>query len=533
MPSLPPLKWAQVFPCSIAQCRSVSMASNSQLISIESTNLSANPPPVRPEQKKSLRRNTLYNLGGGLASLLTGLITVPLLIHKIGTDRFGVLAIIWLFIGYFGFFDLGLSRATANQMAQIENSEDRANVFWTALLLNAGIGTLGGLGMWLAGQFIFAHALKMSPAMSVSVGTMMPWLGAAVPIVTITGVLTGTLEGCERFLLVNSIQVFGSVLLQLLPLIVAYWRGPDLNWLIGAAILSRVANTIPMMAGVLRVIRVGHPRLPSRRWAVTLFGYGSWVTVSNIITPIFTSVDKILIGGISGLSAVTYYSVPERLARQASIFPGALARTLFPRLSSGSCETAKATGSRALVILNAALTPITVLLVMAVQPFLAHWIDPGFAARSGPVGVVVSVSIWINGLAYVPYAFLDARGRPDITAAFHLIEILPHLLLLWWALHRFGLLGGAWALVVVSTLDAILLFWKSDLRIHAMPSFWAGLGWVSLALALSPTYVELRGWYYPMLVAIFSGSFVWAFHASEDLSHFVCQGLARLRQGIR
>lgn len=499
------------------------MASKDELALIETTSSSAIPPPG-----KSLKRNTLYNLGGSMTAMLVSLITVPLFIHKIGTERFGVLAIVWLFIGYFGLFDLGLSRATANQMAQLENAEDRSDVFWTALLLNAGIGVVGGLVMWLAGRLVFLHALKMSPAMSASVAVTMPWLGAAVPIITVTAVLTGVLEGCEQFLVVNSLQVLGSVLLQLLPLGVAYWRGPELNWLIGAAILSRVANTIPIMGAVLRVIHVGRPRLPARRWAAVLFGYGSWVTISNIIIPIFTSIDKFMIAGISGLSSVTYYSVPERLARQASIFPGALARSLFPRLSSGSHDVAKATGLRSLIALNAVLTPLTVLLVMAVRPFLAHWIGPGFSAVSGPVGAVVSVSIWINGLAYVPYALLDARGRPDLTAKFHLLEILPHLLLLWWALHRFGLLGGAFALVFLSTFDAALLFWKSDLRVHALPSCWIGLCWVILAFVLAPTYRTLHGWFYLVLGVALAASTFWALKTSDDVSQFIRQGLKKL-----
>ena len=500
------------------------MASKRELPLIENTDSS-----VASHPRKSLKRNTLYNLGGSLTAMLVSLITVPLFIHKIGTERFGVLAIVWLFIGYFGLFDLGLSRATANQMARLEDAEDRAEVFWTALLMNAGIGIIGGLIMWIAGRFVFLHALKMSPAMSASVAVMLPWLGAAVPIITVAAVLTGVLEGCDKFLAVNSLQVFGSVLLQALPLAVAYWRGPELNWLIGAAILARVTNTIPMMATVLRVIRVGHPRRPSRRWAATLFGYGSWVTISNIVIPIFTSIDKFMIGAISGLAAVTYYAVPERFARQASIFPAAMARTLFPRMSSGSHETAKATGHRSLIALNAVLTPLTVLLVMGIRPFLAHWIDPRFAAVAGPVGAVVSVSIWVNGLAYVPYAFLDARGRPDLTAKFHLIEVPPHLLLLWWALHRFGLIGGAVALVFVSLLDAALLFWKSDLRVHRIASCWVGLGWVSIAFALAPSYAALHGWFYVLVGLLVAGSAFWGLKVSEDVSGFVRGALAKLR----
>jgi O-antigen/teichoic acid export membrane protein len=480
-------------------------------------------------QRSRFRRNTLYNLCGSLLSMAAALITVPLFIHKIGTEKYGVLAIVWLFIGYFGVFDLGLSRATANQIAKLKDDRDRASVFWTAILLNAVIGVVGGIVLYLVGGLLFRFTLKMPGSMRASAISMMPWLAAAVPVATITGVLTGTLEGCERFLSVNILQVCGSILLQVVPLTVAFLLGSNLEWLIGSAILARLVTTLPFFVSTVRTLPVGRPQIPSRRWAKVLFGYGAWVTVSNIIAPVFNSVDKFMIGGISGLSSVTYYSVPERLSRQASIFPGALARTLFPRLSAGEHQDAKETAKRSLIALLAVLTPITGLAVLGIRPFLSHWIDPRFAEFAGPVGAVVSVSIWINGLAYVPYALVEARGRPDLTAKFHIIEVVPHLLLLWYCLHKFGLIGGAWALVFVSALDAGLLFWKSELRVHRLQSFWLGVGWVTLALLLAPAYATLHSWFYFAAIVVLAGIAQWGLRTSEDVSVFVRAGLRRLR----
>lgn len=488
--------------------------------------------PSSAVRKPSFRQNTLYNLGGSLSSMAVALCTVPLFLHKIGTARYGVLTIIWLFIGYFGVFDLGLSRATANQIAKLRDIQERADIFWTAILLNAGVGLVGGLVVYFMGALIFQYVFKMPGSMRAAVVTMMPWLAASVPIATITGVLTGVLEGCERFLLVNSLQVFGTCLLQIVPLIVAFLHGPELGWLIAAAIVTRMVTTAPLVVGVLQTLPVGRPRLPKRRWARVLFGYGAWITVSNLINPLIVSLDKFMIGGISGLSSVTYYAVPERLARQASVIPGALARTLFPRLSAGHELDAKATAVRALAALIAILTPLTVLMILSMRPFLSFWINPRFAASAGPVGLVVSLSIWINGMAYIPYSFLQARERPDLTAKFNMIEIFPHIALLWLGLHKFGLIGGAWALVFRDTLDATLLFWKSDLRIHAHRFFWQGIGWIILALGLGFDYRNLHVSYYTLAAGFLIGAIFWSRRASSDVAVLLQAGLRSLRRSI-
>ena len=176
--------------------------------------------------KANFKHNTLYNLGGSLVSIVVALCTVPLFLREIGTERYGVLAIIWLFIGYFGVFDLGLSRATANQIAKLRNMQERADIFWTAILLNATIGLLGGMVLYFIGGLVFQYVFKMPAPMRASVVTMMPWLAASVPIATLTGVLTGVLEGSERFLLVNVLQVIGTALLQIVPLTVAFLHDP-------------------------------------------------------------------------------------------------------------------------------------------------------------------------------------------------------------------------------------------------------------------------------------------------------------------
>lgn len=65
-----------------------------------------------------LTRNTVLNLVGQCAPLLVAIFAIPLLIRGLGTDRFGVLTLAWVVIGYFSLFDLGLSRALTMLVAE-------------------------------------------------------------------------------------------------------------------------------------------------------------------------------------------------------------------------------------------------------------------------------------------------------------------------------------------------------------------------------------------------------------------------------
>jgi len=67
---------------------------------------------------RRLARNVLWNLLGTGAPLLVALFAIPLLIEGLGTERFGVLLIAWMVVGYFSLFDMGLGRALTKLVAE-------------------------------------------------------------------------------------------------------------------------------------------------------------------------------------------------------------------------------------------------------------------------------------------------------------------------------------------------------------------------------------------------------------------------------
>ena len=68
--------------------------------------------------KRKIFRHTLYNLLGYTLPLVFALFLIPILLNNLGTDRFGLLNLAWIVIGYFGFFDLGIGRALTKIVAE-------------------------------------------------------------------------------------------------------------------------------------------------------------------------------------------------------------------------------------------------------------------------------------------------------------------------------------------------------------------------------------------------------------------------------
>lgn len=477
----------------------------------------------------SVKRDTIYNLGGQVAPMLVSLVTVPAFLHLIGNDRYGVLAIVWLFLGYFGLFDPGITRAAAFHIARLhgpERDRERESVFWTALAVNLSFGIVGGVVLYLIARPVFMSTFKMPESMRAEVMASLPWLAASIPVSIGTGVLNGALQAREWFGLSNSVGVANAAVSQLAPLAVAYWHGPSLTWLIPAVLIARTLGTIPTAIALMHAMPLNVGGRFDRSLLKGLFSYGGWITITNVLNPLLTTMDRMLIGSLLSAEAVAFYTVPFNLVSRGSAIPGALVTSLFPKLSRGSQEDSARLASDSVSALASVMTPITVIGIAALPVFMQHWVGRSFAQQAAPVGIILLIGIWINGLAYIPNTQLQAMGRPDLVAKFHAIELVPFLGLLWAGLHYFGLIGAAYAWSFRVAFDAILLF-TAGVRLQRWHRFIPGGLLVLAAALLAPDAILSART--ALELCLIAAALIWSWKLSPSVRSALRGGIGMLR----
>ena len=116
----------------------------------------------------SLSRNVLWNFAGQAAPLFAAVFSIPLLIRGMGVDRFGLLTLAWMVIGYFSLFDFGLGRALIKLVSE-KLAEGRSaqipELIWTALFLMTGLGIAGAVLMFALSGWLVTSMLKIPVAL--------------------------------------------------------------------------------------------------------------------------------------------------------------------------------------------------------------------------------------------------------------------------------------------------------------------------------------------------------------------------------
>jgi O-antigen/teichoic acid export membrane protein len=441
---------------------------------------------------KVLARSALWNFAGQALPLIAALVALPILIRGLSIDRFGVLALAWMMIGYSSLFDFGIGRALTKIVAEKLGSgreDEIAAVAWTALLLMMLLGVCGAVAFAFLAPWLVTSVLRIPTKLQRESLDAFYVLTTSIPLVISTAALRGLLEAYQRFDLTNYIRGPLGVLTFVGPLLVLPFS-TDLVPVVAVLVAARLLAWIAYLIVCLRVLPSAKRPLAIDRASVgPLFRFGGWMTVTNIVGPFMMYLDRFVIGAYISLAAVSYYVTPFEIVTKLSIVPAAIVGVLFPAFATALQRDrirAENIFKRGVNFTFLSLFPITLLLVAFAPEILGAWLDTEFAVQSAPVLRWLAVGILINSIAQVPFAYLQGAGRPDLTAKLHLIELPLYLLLLTSLITTLGIVGVAIAWFLRALVDSVLLFFLTN-RMMSSSDFPSRLS-LGLAVAIGTLF---------------------------------------------
>jgi O-antigen/teichoic acid export membrane protein len=412
---------------------------------------------------RRLAKNTLWNLLGLGTPLLAAILAIPFLLDELGTERFGVLALAWMVVGYFSLFDLGMGRAATQALAKARSSgesEQLNPIFWTTFTMMLGFGVAGGITVIASAEWLTSRVLNIPAGLLREAHATFLLLGLSIPFVVTSTGARGALEAYHRFGLVNAVRIPLGIFNYLGPLLVLPFSN-SLIPVVGVLILSRVASWfIYLYLAVTRLEGI-HSQIDFDRTKIKpLMAFGGWITVTNLVAPVMIYMDRFFIAAQISVGAVTHYAVPHDMVSKLSVIPTALVSVLFPKftgmLATGSDEVSGVYW-RAAVYLSLILTPVIAFLFVFTPEILQLWVGAEFRDSSATVMRILLLGMAMNGYARLAQTLIQSDGRADITAKLHLLEVLPYLMALLVAVKYWGIVGVACVWVARVMVDLALL----------------------------------------------------------------------------
>lgn len=387
----------------------------------------AHPPEgaLTPNNTTRALRNSGYAIVEFAWPLALALVVTPYVVHGLGTAAYGVLSIVAVTLGFFGLLDLGIGGAALRAVAQhMERREhlDAGRVLGTAIAVYLAVGIAGAIVLAALTPVLVTRVLSIPP--DVQGPATIAFLVSAVgfPVSLVVGALASVPKAAQRFDLSTRVAVIATTLG---PIAVVTAVTLKLG-LAGVAVASLSVNIV---AGSIyytiahRLLRgAAIPIRLDRRLLSGLASFAGWFLLASFGVTILYQLDKLLIGVLLSVSAVTYYVVPGNLANRIQGFLGAATQVVFPATSAllarGSQEALVRLyrdGTRLSFLLAASLG---VPMAIFARPFLASWVGQDFAERSSVPMVLLVGTYVLLGLTGVVWGLAFGAGRAKANAVF-------------------------------------------------------------------------------------------------------------------
>jgi O-antigen/teichoic acid export membrane protein len=420
--------------------------------------------PIAP----SLLQSSAFSLLTSAAPLVVALVALPILTRQLGTERLGLLALAWAWLGYASLLDFGLGRAITRIVAASDAGEPldaplNAQVS-TAQRLLLLVGIAVGIAGAVAAPWYVLRVLHVSDALRSDAVACAVLFALTAPLITGASVPRAVLEARQQFRDVNLVRLPVSVGTFAVPLLLLPFTS-SLTAIAATLAALRAWSWWRYAALARRMLPAPSSHAPARAPVRPLLRAGAWITVSNVLSPLMTVADRFVIGTMISVSAVALYAVPWEAVTKLYIVPGALTMVLFPAIARATTAEPNRVGP-----LHAASVRVLTLVVVPVCAavcLLAPWLltlagGPQYSGDSVDVLRWLAVGVAANCIAAAPFTVLQASGNAKFTATLHLLEIIPFGAALWFGVQRWGIVGAAAAWTLRVVVDAALMAWRAQ-----------------------------------------------------------------------
>ena len=396
--------------------------------------------------------------------MVVAAVAIPILIRAMGKDRFGVLSMALIVVGYFSLFDLGIGRALTKLVADKVGAGEEEQVpplAWTALFLMLVLGVVGGVVIAAISPWLIHRALKIPAGLQTETLRSFYLLALSIPTVTITSGLRGILEAKQRFRVLNLIRIPMSAFSFAGPLLVLPFSH-SLVAVIGVLLGGRIiACLVHQVACFQALPALRHEFVLDRAQITPLLKFGGWMMISNLVGPIIFYVDRFFIGAALSLGVVAYYTVPFDLVNRFIFIPGAISGVLFPAFAISNAQDPNRSGvllNRGVKYTFLVMFPLTLGIFCLGPDIFRLWLGAAFAEHSSVVLRWLAVGILINGVTIIPFSLLQGIGRHSLVGKVLLLELAIYSGVAWILISRLGIEGAAIAWVGRATVEAIIFF---------------------------------------------------------------------------
>jgi O-antigen/teichoic acid export membrane protein len=416
--------------------------------------------------RKFDRLQILKNVSSSWLSLgvnvAAGIFLSPFILHRLGDVAFGIWVLIFSLTGYYGLFDLGIRSSIVRYVSKFSatnDKEDLARLINTSLFGYTCVGVLSML-ITLAGYFYVDRVFRIPEEFQSTARWLLLMVGTSVAVGFPLGIVSGFLEGLQKFYVLNWTNI-AFTLLRAALIVLFLDRGYGLLTVAFITVSLPLFSSIVRGAIALRILPVPFGfRYIDRATFRQVAKYSSVTFTIMIAGRLKFKTDEIVIGTMLSAAAITYFNIGARIVDYAGEVVTSLAQIFVPMASQSEATGDMHRLRKIFIVGNRvcafAILPICAILIILGKSVIEVWVGSRYVAASYPV-LVVMIIPWTLMLSQgASGRILFGMGQHGTWAKVTLIEGVVNLILSVLLVRPFGIVGDALGTAIPLTCSMVL-----------------------------------------------------------------------------
>ena len=408
-------------------------------------------------------RNTLFNYLAVFSYFLIRFLSLPIIIHGLGNERYGIYATVMGVVSYVGLLDLGIGVSLTKFVAEYYAKKDFQrlnNMLGTALLLYLGLGILG-VGLLLGfSNLLIRNLFQIPPSLWIEARYVF-WISAfSLFNGLVLGVFGNLINGVQRQDISRTIMI-GSTLLT--------YGGSILLVLLGYKLVAFVLyGTITSLLTLLIQAWIAKRLLPSVRLLPRALDKQELRRIANFSFAMFVNqlaarnmvtLDRIILGIFLPIGNVTLYAVGATAANICFRIPSAAVLASVPAASELTArnrpEAVQELILRGIKYTGLLAVPVFTVMGVLAEEFILLWMGDGYET-SARIFQLLLVGYFFVMLTSSGSSVMVGIGKPYVNTIYAVVQILLCSSLMVILVHFYGLLGAAYSSMAAYTLGGIV-----------------------------------------------------------------------------
>lgn len=412
----------------------------------------------------SVNRNLAASFAGNAWAALVQVAFVPVYIHLLGVEAFGLIGFYAVVQASLWILDMGFTPAVSREVARAlagEKSVDEARALLRSIewVFVAGAVLLVGLAFfaapWVADRWLDVQVVSRDSAVNA-----VRLMAALIALRLFVGVHRGVITGAQEIAWLSGIAAAAATL-RGAGVIPVLWLHPSIEVFFGFQLAATALEAGALGLKAWRLLPSADSPRPSVAMLRSVRGFSGAMVVVALLYVVLTQGDKVLLSALRPLGDFAQYALAASVAGMLNLLVAPVATVAYPRLNHvharGGSLAEEVHGFAAIVTLAAA--PAAAVLVFFAQPLLEAWTrDPTISAAAAPLLSCLAFGSLLHAFTAVPYLLPLVRGRPRSVAAAYGSLVAVALPVLAVAISARGALGAALAWVVLC-LPGFALCW--------------------------------------------------------------------------